>query len=149
MNGVICFLRVHACCRLVEQDEFGFGGEGAGNFNFALLPVGQIFGDAVACAQRQTDKTQQSPRFKARILFRFTKGSCAEDGAQGGTLWQSAMCADKDIFDYAHVGKESNILKGAAHAQSCNLVGPTTGNVETIETEGAFIGLIDACNDVE
>ena len=68
---LVRLLRVHACGRLVQQKQTGFRGQRPGNFQIALLAVGQGGGFFVRYIA-QPQQVEQIQRFLTDALFFLT-----------------------------------------------------------------------------
>ena len=108
---------VHAGRGLVQQQQLGLAGQGAGDLQPALVAVGQVLGQQVALGpadRRKLEHARRLPRTASASSCRVRRR--AKDGAEPARL-QLRVHADQDVLDGRHVGKEADVLVGAGNAQ--------------------------------
>ena len=98
----------------VEQQQLGFGGEGAGKLNALADGEGQAGGDAVG-EVAEVHEVDQFQRLGARGGFLAADvGQAQRVGDEAGT--RAAVAADHDVFQHSHAVEQGDVLEGAANA---------------------------------
>jgi hypothetical protein len=111
---------VHAGRRLVQAQQLGFGGQGTGNFQPALVAVGQVLGQVVgpvldAHVMQQVDGALADRRFLGRVAALLSM-------APSTPALGPHMAADHDVFQRRHVAEQADVLEGAGDAALGRLV---------------------------
>ena len=113
-----CLLGVHAGCRLVQEQEFGVGGKGAGDLQSSLQTVGEA-GRQFVLEGFQTLFHQKIHGLLAHALLLFQIG--AQDGGED-VLFCPHMFGGQNIFKYGHALPETDVLESTRNPQLCDLI---------------------------
>ena len=108
------FLWVHAGGRLVQEEEAGFAGEGAGDFQLALFSVGEVAREVVAFVGEAGEFEEFHGAF-FRGAFGFLEAGASEEGGPE-SLFGAGVAADEGVFQDGHVGEEPDVLEGTGDA---------------------------------
>ena len=116
VHEVLPLGRVHAGGGLVEQQQARLGGQGAGDLDQPLLPVGQAGGRRVRRAV-QTDEPQRIHGAQpGRLLLAALAGQPEAAGNEPRLL--VPVAADEHVLEHVHVLEDAEILERARHAQT-------------------------------
>ena len=116
---VVGFLRVHARCRLIQQQQARPGGQSPRDFKPSLLAVGQADGQLI-------------PQILQADHFQHLEGQCAqalfflEVQVQGGgeqVAGAVQVRGDQHVFKYGLGLEQADVLEGAGQAQPGDPVG--------------------------
>ena len=145
------FLGVHAGGRLVEEQELGTGGQGPGDFQPALVAVGQARG-LVEGGLAQPHEIKAGHGVLDDVALLGPLGRRAQDRAEKIGLG-AAMAADAHVVEHGEAGKKPDVLKRPGHAQSGHALGTRTGHVLRFSVSGeqdpALGRSVDAGHTVE
>ena len=107
-------LGVHAGGGLVEEQQAGFAGEGAGDFELALFAVGEVAGEVVALVGEADELEEFHGAFFGWRVRLSEAGAAQERGPEA--FFGAGVAADEDVFQDGHVGEEPDVLEGAGDA---------------------------------
>ncbi len=139
--------RVHARRRLIQQQELGFRRQSPGDFQLALLAVGQAGGQVIPLAIQAKDGQQLHGLLIQRGLLLKIPGQ-PQHALQKRAV-PAVMQADFDVFDDAHILEKPDILKGSGNAFFVDLDGSLAREILAVQEEGAGCGLVDTGQQVE
>ena len=108
------FLGVHAGGGLVEEEQAGFAGECAGDFELALFAVGEVAGEVVALVGEADELQEFHGAFVGGGFGLLEAGAAQERGPEA--FFGAGVAADEDVFEDRHVGEEPDVLEGAGDA---------------------------------
>src|SRR5579859_2625671 len=138
---------VHARGRLVQHQQPGLGGEGPGDLEAALIPVGEVLGHLAGDVGDADERQQVAGHPFAVALLGPVPWQPQHGARHAGAV--PGVGADHDVVQRGHVGEEPDVLEGAGQAQAGDLVGPAAGQVDTGEAGLALGRLIHVGEDVE
>ena len=123
------FLRVHTGGRLVEQQKLRVGCQRAGDFQLALLAVGQVDGDHIALIPDAHDLEQLfrllAQRLFLPVVLRQPLGAELEapEGLENVVV-RARMAGREHVVVHRFALKKADILEGARHAAGHDVVSP-------------------------
>ena len=147
VHKVLSFLRVHACCRLIQQQELRSGSQRTGNLQTALRAIGQI----LRCFSRQiieAEYLQQLVGFDIGSDFIFHISADAQSGLKKVVSYV-LMEGNLYIVQYGKLRKQAYILKGTGHSPGSYIRGLHTGHILTAELDSSGGGSVYAGQQVE
>src|SRR5437879_2883534 len=133
--------------RLVEQEQLGIRGEGAGDLEPSLLAVRKI-SRVLARVLGDTDKAKQLHRLLCHALLLAAFARKLEERVPDLGLHPD-MAADAHVVEAAHVVEEADVLERARDAVARDLVRLETRDVLAVEHDSAAGGLVEAGDVVE
>ena len=139
---------VHAGGGLIQQQQLGFGGQGARDLEPALQAIGQILGGHICIGAAQAHEFEQIQGLGMRLGFFLHGRLGVEDLAQQVGV-QADMLADQHILDGGHIGEQANVLERAGDPQGRHLERLEPGDVMAVEDQLAGRDRIDAGHAVE
>ncbi len=140
------FLGVHAGGGLVEEEESGVAGECAGDFQLALVSVGEVAREVVGLVLEADELQKFHGAFAAGVFCLVVAGEAQEGGPEA--FLGPGVAADEDVLQDGHVGEESDVLEGAGDAGLGDEVG-LGGQDGALVADLAFGGDVEAGEAVE
>ena len=141
------FLGVHAGGGFVEEEDLGLGGEGAGDFEAALLAVGEVAGELVGAGFEAEGFEEDVGGGFVLVVFELVVWG-AEDGAEEA-VGDGLVESDEDVFEDGEAAEEADVLEGAGDAGAVDLEGLFADEGFSGESDVAGGGAVDAGDDVE
>ena len=129
------FLGRGAGRRLVEQQKVWVAGQGAGDFQAALVAVRQVAGVIVGMLLNPHE-VQELHRFLGDAGFLVAGGPRLEQRIPDLGV-HPRVFADPDVVERSHVGEQADLLKGPSHAQLRHPIRFQAGNVGPLEDHRA------------
>lgn len=114
-------LGVHARGGLVQEEELGLEGEGAGDLQLPLLAVGEVAGELVLAVQEAHVLQEAQGLLQGLSLLLSGEGG-AEEGVQVGDAGVDVP-PHQDVLQDGHGPEEADVLEGAPDAELGRLVG--------------------------
>lgn len=114
-------LGVHAGGGLVQEEQAGLGGEGAGDLQLALFAVGEVAGEVVALGFEADELEEFHGAFLAGLLRLLEAGAAQQ--CRPEAFLGSRVAADEDVLEDRHVGEQADVLEGAGDAGLGHQVG--------------------------
>ena len=141
------FLRVQAGGRFVQHQQPGAGDHAAGNFQPALVAVGQIAGLAVGIGV-QAHEVQPPDRTVDGLGFGSAVGGQAQQARQQPALYLRVL-GHQQVFQHGQLFEQPHVLEGAHHAVTGHDVTGPARHVLAIEPDAPAAGLVEAADAVE
>ena len=149
LDQVLGLVGVHARRGLVEEQELGVCGQGAGDLQLSLLTVGQIAGQVVALLLQVEDAEQLLRSLPHGLLHLEVTGQ-AEDGLQDRALELGLVVeSHHDVAYHSHVVEQTDVLEGTGDALVVDLVLGQALQLLAVQVEGTGGGLVDPRQEVE
>ena len=145
---VFGFLAVHACNRLVKQQQFGFHGQRTRQFNALLQTVRQGRHGRMANVVYLKEINDAFFDFAPEFVFFAPCCRGVKQSLQRASL-QMTVTAQLDVVEHCHAAKQRNVLKTTRQTQRCALW--CSQAIERLpgKTDAASAGAIKARNGVE
>ena len=137
----------HAGGRLVEQQQRGLGGQGAGQLQPALIAVRQIARDLVGLGGEAHAVQQRVAALPEPTLHLVEARPVAERVPDAER--HAGVHADQHVLDGRHVGEEPDVLERAAHAERGDLIRAQTDQRVAAEGDRPALGRVEAGEHVE
>jgi hypothetical protein len=144
---VLLLLDVHARHRLVQQQELGLGGQGAGQLHPLLQPVGQRARPRLADGRDLQEVDDALDELPVRELLPH-RGAPVERLPQEAAV-HLEQPPGHDVVEHAHALEEGHVLERAGDAERRHVVGPQVRSVASLEADLARGGVIEAADHVE
>jgi hypothetical protein len=138
---------VEARSRLVEEEDLRAGGEGPGDLEAALLPIGKPTGGLLGDVAHP-DEGQGLMAHTLDLLLLAAEALRPEERvpeARGGPV----VGPDLHVVQGREVGEEADVLEGAGHFPARDLAGPAPRGVLPENLDAALGGLLQAGDHVE
>jgi len=107
LRQIIFLLRVHSCCRLVEQKNPGLGRQRPRDLESPLIAVGKIFRELASLA-RELKRREQRGAFLSRRLALIQMPRASQHGAEQIML-RGALKADGHVVEHGEFAEQSNV----------------------------------------
>ena len=141
------FTVIHARCRFIEEEQLGMGGHGTGNFQLALLAIGQTGRNRTGIFLK-TYELQEIHGPLPCFLFFLSLAFRMEHAGQD-TGMKLGMAADQAVFKDRHLGKEADILERPGNAQGRDFMRLLSFNGRALKEDIPFRYPIYAGNKIE
>lgn len=99
---------------LVQEEEAGVAGECAGDFQLALVSVGEVAREVVGLVLEADELQEFHGAFVAGLFGLGEAGEAQECGPEA--FFGPGVASDEDVFQDGHVGEEPDVLEGAGDA---------------------------------
>lgn len=139
--------RVHACGRLVEQQQFGVGGKRADDLQTTLSAVRQRSGLLVCQMLHIKDGQQLHGAFVSSLLVLPVRRQAQHALKTGVALL--IVQTDLDVVLHRHGVEQANVLECTGNTHAVDLIDRLARGVLTVEQDGAVRGLIHLGEQVE
>ena len=139
--------RVHACRRLVQQQQTGPCGQSADNLQPPLGPVGQGAG-LVGRHVLHIKDAQQLPGPLLGNALPPPEGGQTENRARQPVV-HLVVQPDEHVVQNRQLTEQPDILEGAGDAHMADLDGALPRRVPTVHQDGPAGGMIDLCQQIE
>src|SRR5659263_43516 len=143
----VCLCRVHAGCRLVQDEELGFGGKSAGDFQPALRPIEEGTRDLVGMTL-QVEQAQQIDGVVVDLLLTLPVLACVQERISVAVGYTEVI-GDLDIVDNTGLAEQADVLERACDPCLSDLIGFLSYNVLPVEDDGTFGRPVNAGDHVE
>src|SRR5262249_481919 len=138
---------VHPRRRLVQREELGLRGEGAGHLQAALVPVGQASRRIVG-AGADADELEQLESAPLGIALFAQRRAVSQDRADDAGPG-ARVPADHHVLERREVREQADVLEGARDTGDRHFVGRQAGQRLGVEHEAPTVGRVDPRQHVE
>ena len=147
LHELLRFLRIHACCRLVQKQKLRLCRKGTGNLQAALCTVGQVFRGLV-CLVLEVENLQKLKAVSFNLPFLLSVASHTENSLQKAVFYM-VMKGNFYVVQHRKLGKEADVLERAGYAALRNLIRRKSHDGLSVKFNFAAGGLINPCKEVE
>ena len=147
VQQILGFGGVHAGGRLVEQQQFHAGGQGACDLELALLAVRQV-GRLGGGQSLEVEDAQQVDGLLVHLVLLLPEARGAEDGA-AHVVGERLIEVDEHVLLDGELLEQADVLEGSGDAGTHDLIGLFAVHPGSVQPELAFGGLVHAGQQVE
>lgn len=147
VQQILGFRRIHACRRLVKQQQFHAGRQRSCDFQLTLRSIRQIRGFGFG-QSFQSENTQQVYGFGMHVAFLLPEGRRAEDRT-AQPVGEGFVERHKHVLFDRHLIEQSNVLEGSCDSRTHDLIRFLAVHAFAVEEELTFRGLVNAGQQVE
>ena len=140
-------LVVHAARGLVQDQQPGVGGQGAGDLQQALVAVGKTAGGLGVMIGQAHELQLFHAAFHSGLFLAALPGRVQHGGQKAG--FQAAVTARQHVLQRGQLAEQTDALEGAGNAHLHDIVRALAGDVLAAEGDAAVFGLVVARDAVE
>ena len=139
VHQLLGLVGVHTGGGLVQQQQLRVRGQCAGNFQLALLAVGQLAGLVVGLLVQVKDFEQLHGLAVHLVLFFLVSRQTQDAGPH--IVPDLVVQTDLDVIQHRHIIEQADILEGTCNTGLADKLGVLAGNVLAVQNDVALSGL--------